>query len=314
MKYLVIATMLMLGAARVDGQGPAFAPDGSAPGRHAGSINAARELYASARYDEALVVLNGLVPSEDTLPAERKAIEQYRSLCLLALGRGQEAEAAIGAVVRVDPFYQPGAAEASPRVRTTFAGVRQRLLPDLASARYAEAKTAYDRRNYVEAAGRFRELVALLDDPQMNGRMQDMRMLAAGFVELAAAAAAPPPVKEPEPPSPPPAATPAAPAAPRLAAPRLYTSDDKSVVPPVIIRQDVPSMPAAISGMTRSQGVLDITIDEQGRVVALALRSRVHPMYDATLLNAARDWKYQPATLDGSPVRFRKLLQISIKR
>jgi len=309
MKYLVIATMLMLGAARVDGQGPAFAPDGSAPGRHAGSINAARELYDSARYDEALVVLNGLVPSENTLPAERKAIEQYRLLCLLALGRGQEAEAAIAAVVRVDPFYQPGQAEASPRVRTTFADVRQRLLPDLASARYAEAKTAYDRKNYVEAAGRFRELVALLDDPQMNGRMQDMRMLAAGFVELAAVAAAPPPVKEAEPPSPPAVATPSAPAVPRL-----YTSDHKGVVPPVIIRQDVPSVPSSINGMTRSQGVLDITIDEQGRVVALALRSRVHPMYDAALLNAARDWKYQPATLDGSPVRFRKLLQISIKR
>jgi hypothetical protein len=37
-------------------------------------------------------------------------------------------------------------------------------------------------------------------------------------------------------------------------------------------------------------------------------------MYDSALLNAAREWKYQPATLNGSPVRFRKLLQISVKR
>ena len=30
-------------------------------------------------------------------------------------------------MVRVDPFYQPSEAEASPRVRSTFAEVRQRL-------------------------------------------------------------------------------------------------------------------------------------------------------------------------------------------
>jgi hypothetical protein len=263
MKYFVIAAMLMLTAGRVDGQVPAFAPGRSTPGGHSGSINAARDLYASARYDEALAVLNGLEPSENTLPAERKAIEQYRSLCLLALGRGQEAEAAIAAVVRVDPFYQPGESEASPRVRSTFADVRQRLLPDLATSRYKEAQAAYDRKNYAEAAARFRELVALLNDPQMNGRLSDMRTLAAGFVDLATAAAAPPPVSQPEPAPVPAAPTPAAPALPRT-----YTTEDRGVVPPVIIKQDVPAVPAAITGMTRTQGVLDILIDEQGRVPA----------------------------------------------
>ena len=49
-------------------------------------LTAARDLYASARYDEALAVLNGL-PS-DAVASDRKSIEQYRSLCLLALGRG----------------------------------------------------------------------------------------------------------------------------------------------------------------------------------------------------------------------------------
>ena len=48
-------------------------------------LTAARDLYASARYDEALAVLNGL-PS-DAVASDRKSIEQYRSLCLLALGR-----------------------------------------------------------------------------------------------------------------------------------------------------------------------------------------------------------------------------------
>jgi TonB family protein len=309
MKVLVIAAMLLAAGAVVDAQTPSFAPSTGSAMRNTDSIDAARELYASARYDEALAVLNGLGPSANSAPAERKLIEQYRSLCLLALGRSDEAEAAIATVVRVDPFYQPSEAEASPRVRATFADVRQRLLPDLATTRYAEAKQAYDRKSFAEAAGRFRELVALLDDPQMGGRLSDLRTLAAGFVELATSAATPPPAPEktaePEP-------TPVEPKKP--AAPKIYTAEDEEVEPPVIIHQDVPSVPAAIIGMTRDKAVLDILIDEQGRVASLTLRSRVHPVYDSALMNAAREWKYKPARVNGTPVKFRKLLQVTIKR
>jgi tetratricopeptide (TPR) repeat protein len=160
-------------------------------------LAAARDLYASARYDEALAVLNGMRP-EDTAP-ERKSIEQYRSLCLLALGRGTEAETAIAAVVTVDPLFQPTESDASPRVRAAFSDVRQRLLPDIATSRYAAAKAAFDRKEFAAAEQQFRALVLLLDDPQMAGRLGDMRTLAAGFVDLAKAAAAPPPEPKPEP-------------------------------------------------------------------------------------------------------------------
>lgn len=308
MKYLVIAAIVLsAGETLASQQAPGFASgSGAGTSRMAASIAAARELYAAARYDEALAVLDELGASAATVPAERKAIEQYRSLCLLALGRGEEAEAAIAAVVRVDPFFVPGEADASPRVRTTFADVRQRLLPDLAAARYAEAKQAYDNKAFAEAAARFRELIVLLDDPQMNGRMTDMRTLAAGFVELATVAATPPaPKEEPDP-------EPEAPPAP--AEPVVYSGENEDVTAPVVIRQDVPAVPSAIAGLTRDRGVLDIIIDEQGRVISLALRARIHPVYDTALLKAARDWKYEPARLNGEPVRYRKLLQISVKR
>ena len=55
-------------------------------------------------------------------------------------------------------------------------------------------------------------------------------------------------------------------------------------------------------------------IDEQGRVVAIALRSVIHPLYDSLLMTAARDWKYRPASLNGAPVRFKKLIQIALPR
>lgn len=293
MKWLMIAASLLM----VVGQDP-----------DTRSITAARELYASARYDEALALLNGLRPADTSQPGERKTIEQYRSLCLLALGRGEEAETAIAAVVTADPFYQPSEAEASPRVRATFSDVRQRLLPDLTTARYADAKQTYDRKQYADAAVRFRELVVLLDDPQMSGRQGDMRTLAAGFVELAAAAAEPRPAPKEEAPRP----APPAPAAPTV--PRVYTAEEPRIVAPVTLRQNVPPVPSAISQLTKTQGLLDLIIDEKGRLVSIVLRTSLHPTYDKMIVNAARDWKYRPATLDGAPVQFRKLLQITVTK
>src|SRR5439155_26332891 len=73
---------------------------GQVPGRDV--VGPARDLYASARYDEALAVLNDLRPADANGVSDRKSIEQYRSLCLLALGRGTEAESAIAAVVTAD--------------------------------------------------------------------------------------------------------------------------------------------------------------------------------------------------------------------
>ena len=177
---------------------------------------AARELYASARYDEALAMLNGLSPADAGNPLERRYVEQYRSLCLLALGRGSEAEQAIAAVVTADPAYRPSEAEAAPRVRTAFTDVRKRLLPDIARARYADAKGSFDRKEFPQAEQQFRNLLALLDDGDMGGRLGDLRVLVQGFLDLSVASSPPPPppsVEAPrmaEPPMPAPSPTRAA--------------------------------------------------------------------------------------------------------
>jgi hypothetical protein len=273
-------------------------------------LTAARDLYASARYDEALAVLNGL-PS-DAVASDRKSVEQYRSLCLLALGRGSEAESAIAAVVTADPMFVPGEAEASPRVRLAFSEVRQRLLPQIASTRYAAAKAAYDRKEYSSAETQFKNLLMILDDPQMGGRLPDLRTLANGFVDLAGAAAAPPP--EPKKAEAPPivAPAPSTPAIPRE--PRVWTGEDSGVTPPVVLRQDVPRVPSTISAQARERGLLEVVIDEQGRVVNLTLRLPIHPMYDPQLLSAAKEWRYKPAMVDGTPVKFRKMIQVTVDK
>jgi hypothetical protein len=272
-------------------------------------LGAARDLYASARYDEALAVLNDMRPAEPTGgPSELRSIEQYRSLCLLALGRGSEAEAAIAAVVTADPAYLPGDAEASPRVRAAFSDVRKRLLPDIAARRYADAKATFDRKEYARATPQFRQVLTLLDDSDMGGKLADLRTLAAGFLDLAIAATPPP-----EPPKPAPVAAPVPPPAPPVDPNRIYTVNDADVVPPVVLKQDIPRLTPLMKPQAHERGVVEVVIDELGRVMAIAVRQSVQPMYDAELISKGRDWKYQPATLDGKPVRYRKMIQLNVK-
>ena len=305
--FVLVMGMALPAAAQFDGSTPQ------------GPLNTAKDLYASARYDEALSVLNGLRIGESV---DRKSVEQYRSLCLLALGRASEAETAIAAVVTADPTYRPGESDTAPRVRATFADVRKRMLPELATARYQSAKAAYDRKEWAASEQQFRTVLDLIDDPDMAGKLGDLRVLTVGFLELSARAAAPPlPPVEPKPTSPAPVTAPAtsppASSSSVNAGPipgKIYTAEDDAVRPPVVVRQEIPSVPQKLMAMVKPRGLVEVVIDEQGRVVNMAMRQSLHPGYDALILSAARDWKYQPARYGGQPVRFRRLISVAVQR
>jgi len=293
-----------------------------APVAHAApgdDFTSARELYAAAEYEDALTILNRLrqTPSK---PEDVRTIDQYRAFCLLALGRAADAEQAIAAVILAEPCFRPSA-DLSPRVRTAFIDVRKRMLPQIIQERYAAAKMAYDQKNYIAAATGFKLVLESLKDPDVatiasQPPLADMKTLAGGFYDLAAAAAAPPPPA----PAPAPVAAAPAPASPAPAAiaaaggaePHYYSADDGNVVPPVIISQWLPPFPANIT--VAQPGILEVLIDERGIVVSVSMRVPVSPRYDRAAVDAARGWKYQPATLDGAPVRYRKVVQISIRR
>lgn len=282
------------------------------------TLAAARDLYAAAAYEEALTILNRL--SEGTHgPDEERGIQQYRAFCLLALGRTADAEQAIAAVVAVQPRYQPGESDVSPRVRTTFAEVRRRVLPTVIQQQYAIAKSSYDRKNYAEAAERFNYVLEVMNDPEVRPvaaqpPLSDLRVLATGFRDLAVTAATPPPAPKPEPPPPaaPPAPEPVAPAVP--VAPRIYHSGDRNVVPPITVRQLLPPFPNSAAIPKQAQGVIEVVIDETGAVEQALIRVPLNAAYDRQAVIAARSWTYRPATLNGVPVKFRKAVQINVAR
>jgi len=273
------------------------------------SVAGARDLYAAASYEDALAML-GRLDSESTQASDRLVANQYRAFCLLALGRMSEAERAIEAVLTVDLLYRPADAFMSPRLRSAFAAVRQRILPSIVQHEYTRARAAYDRGDYPSAIAQFDRVLKALADPDLgaaagNPPLVDLRTLATGFRDLSVKAAAPPPA----PPAPP--AAPVAVAAAAAPVRTIYGGGERGVVPPVTVRQSLPQYQGEVSVIR--EGILELIVDESGDVEWAGMRAPITPRYDTTLIAATKNWKYKPATLNGTPVRFRKFINVSVK-
>ena len=278
-------------------------------------LAAARELYTSAAYEDALAMLNRLRSAEHPA-SQSSSIEQYRAFCLLALGRANDAEQAIEAVLAVEPSYRATGSDVSPRIRSAFADVRRRMLPAIIQQKYAQAKATFDRKEYAAAAKEFSQVLVTLADPDLASDasrppLSDVRQLAVGFEELSAKASAPPPPPPAPvvPIAPPPSVPPAA--APAPAPGHIYTADDRTVVPPSIVVQTLPSF----RGVTPVEriGRIEVVIDETGAVESVVMTASVNSAYDKLAVAAARAWRYTPATVNGHPVKFRKIVQITVR-
>ncbi|MGH9383250.1 MAG: TonB family protein [Vicinamibacterales bacterium] len=274
----------------------------AAPAHAQDRIAAARELYASAQYDEALEVLGRL--SAEAPSTDRQSIDLYRTLCLFAVGRRDEANRTIEAIIARDPLYRPGD-DLSPRTQTAFSDARKRLLPAIVQQQYAEAKGAFDRKEYEAAATAFARVLAALEDRDIGPSAQqpplsDLRTLAAGFRDLSVRAIPPPP---PPPP-------PAPPRVPVNLPPRIY-SGGEGVRPPVTIAQDLPRYPGPVP-TTGFKGLVEVVINEAGAVESAAMVVSVGNTYDKLLLAAASRWQFVPAMVEGAPVKFRKRVQVNI--
>jgi len=277
------------------------------------SLEAARQLYGSAEYDLALAMLNNLMMTTGNSREDRRSIALYRTLCLLATNRRAEADKAIELLVTQDPLFHPPVDDVPPRMRTVIADARKRVLPVILAQKYADSKAAYDRNDFTVALVGFKEMLDGLGDPDIaaaasQSPLSDMKTLAVGFYELSskaakalAAPAPPPPAARVEVPPP-------VPAVPQR--PKLYSVEDRNVIPPQPLRQQIPTYPGKIT--VPKVGVLELVIDVSGAVESAVMRVPVNPAYDRMATTAARTWQYQPATVDGMAVRFLKRIQISL--
>lgn len=274
-------------------------------------LDRAKELYRSAAYDEALGVLDAIratAPSTETLEAS-----EYRVFCLVALDRKDEARNAIAALIAANPFYELSETQASPRVRSVFSEVRKSLLPSLVQGAYTQAKAAFDRKD-PESAAAFERVLTLLRDPDVssNTDLADLAVVAAAFRDLSAArelaaAAAPPPAPAPSARD---NTSPGESAAGNPPEPPVYREGAANLVPPVIISQTLP--PTHLAERRLWTGAIEVLIDETGKVLSARMAMPVQPTYDRQLLQAALNWKYRPATKDGTPARYIKIINVRL--
>lgn len=270
------------------------------------SMAAARDLYASAAYTEALVVLNGLTTSQRPRE-ERQMVDLYRTLCLVALGRKSDADKVIEAMITQDPHYRPASDVVPPRMRTAFSDARKRLLPSLIQQRYAKAKAAFDRKDFAAASGGFQQVLDGLADPDIASAaaqtpLADLRTLAEGFRDLSAKTIGLPLRRS--------AAAPVVAPAQADELSHVYGPEDRNVVPPVTIRQVIPPIRGKIP--TSGNAVVEVVIDARGSVESARMAVPLNGTFDRSVLVAAQLWQYQPATLDGVPVKYRKQVKVTV--
>jgi len=82
-------------------------------------------------------------------------------------------------------------------------------------------------------------------------------------------------------------------------------------VAPVEISRELPNWNPPTTFEKRTfTGLLQIEIDESGRVERAAVLQPIMPAYDSRLVAASKTWKFQPAKKDGVPVKYRKTISI----
>ena len=260
----------------------------------------AKAHYAAASYEEALSALTRI---DGALPDRRAEVEQYRAFCLIALGRLDEAERAVAALVEADPKYVPSPDVASPRVLTLVTEMRGRELPQVARRLLDEGRTAFKDKDFIRAQDSFDLLLELLDEPAMRGspEREDLQLLAESFATLAVAVPAVAVQPEPEPE---PTLEPAARPAPVAAV----------VQPAVVVQQDIPMWipPDVSAGAREYRGLIRVHIGIDGRVDAADIEQPTHPAFDVRLLRAAKEWLYIPATRNGQPVPSERLVTVQL--
>jgi hypothetical protein len=298
------------------------------------TLEAAKDLYASAAYEEALTTLSHLSQNAGGAPAVRRQVDEYRAFCLYALGRTAEAESVAEALIRREPLVRLDAADASPRLEAMFTGVQKRLLPGLIRDEYRNLRPMLDQKQFAAAEPRLAEARRMLTEAERLGALDeglaDLTVIIDGFLSLSRAQLE---ARAPRPRAASPAAGSAAPAptvaeaasGPSEAAavtpniprgPRVFSIEDADVTPPVTVYQREPSIPVELATILRSvkrPTVLSLTIDADGKVEKSEVHLSVNKSYDTLLTRAASTWKYRPAMKDGKPVSYEKIVVVEFK-
>jgi tetratricopeptide (TPR) repeat protein len=276
-------------------------------------LTKAKALYDAANYEEALTLL---------APAQEPEAQQYKALCMLALGRTQDASSAVESLIASAPTFEPSTEDVPPRFISLVSEAKKKLLPGLARKTFNEAREQFKSGGREEALKKFDLVVTLTGTAPFKetSDAEDLRTLASGFIELArATASARPEPKAPDPAPEPPTIAEAPPAAaspkptPAPASASTSAASSPEVSQPVAVRQTIPPIPSGMSGLGSPTASVRVEIGMDGHVINATMQQPSHPLYDRLVLQAAREWLYRPAMLNGRPVPSEKIVTIQLR-
>ena len=93
----------------------------------------------------------------------------------------------------------------------------------------------------------------------------------------------------------------------------IYTALDRDVTPPVELERPIPAWSPPEQLASRwFRGVVQVIVDERGSVESAQLVQSLADFYDPGLLGAARSWRFKPALRADQPVRYRKIVEITM--
>jgi TonB family protein len=243
-------------------------------------LQQAIDLYWNGEYERTLQLLGSELDANEAVEGHK-----YRSFSLVALDRNEEARAEFDALLEADPGHALDSALVSPKIVEQFELARR----ELAASLFERGKAAYFDGRYDEAFDTLEKLMKL--DPA-SALGAEYLQLARERIDLEQRAAD----LEPE--------------VPEIDPNRVYNVGG-AVVEPVAVRQDPPRYPQwDMRNGTEGEVILRLTIGRNGAVENAEVIRSVNQRMDAEAARAAKTWRYQPAQLDGQPVRAYKIVSI----
>ena len=255
------------------------------------ALQQAIDLYWNGEYERTLQLLDSELDADELVEGHK-----YRAFSLVALERNDEVRAEFAALLELDPGHALDTALVSPKIVEQFELARQEF-----SARLFErGKAAYFDGRYDEAHELFEEMTKVNPSSALGAEYvqlaQERIKLEKRTAELEPEPEVPQALEVPE--------------VPEVDPNRVYNIGG-GIVEPMALRQAPARYPPwDMRNGTEGDVILRLTIGRSGAVENVEVIRSVNQRLDAEAARAARLWQYEPARLNGEPVRVYKIVSI----
>jgi TonB family protein len=90
----------------------------------------------------------------------------------------------------------------------------------------------------------------------------------------------------------------------------VYSPVDTEIVPPAFVRSRLPAEPP-LGVRSEDLSEVEVVVSATGEVESVKLVTQPVRVLSVMMLSAVKNWRFQPATKDGQPVRYRMRMRLT---